>query len=86
MHFDALAQQQSRFGQRLIYGGHIISHAHAMSFNGLENMVALAGLNGGNHAGPVFAGDTLYGWSQVLDKAELAGRDDVGALRCAILC
>lgn len=81
VHFDALAQQQSRSGQRLIYGGHIISHAHAMSFNGLENMVALAGLNGGSHAGPVFAGDTLYGWSQVLDKAELAGRDDVGALR-----
>ena len=52
-----------------------------MSFNGLENMVALAGLNGGSHAAPVFAGDTLYGWSQVLDKAQLAGRDDVGALR-----
>jgi len=81
VHFDGLAQQASRFGRRLIYGGHIISHAHAMSFNGLENMFVLAGLNGGTHAAPVFAGDTVYGWSEVLDKAAVDGRDDVGALR-----
>ena len=28
-----------------------------------------------------FAGDTVYAWSEILEKAELPGRDDVGALR-----
>ena len=28
-----------------------------------------------------FAGDTIYAWSEVIDKAELPGRTDMGALR-----
>lgn len=81
VHFDGHLQSQSRFGKRLIYGGHMISHAAAMAFNGLANLAGFAALNGGTHAAPCFAGDTLYGWTQVLDKAELPGRDDAGALR-----
>lgn len=81
VHFDAHMQSQSRFGKRLIYGGHMISHAHAMAVNGLENIGVVLALNGGTHAAPVFAGDTIYGWSEILDKAEIDGRDDVGALR-----
>lgn len=81
VHFDAHLQADSRFGRRLIYGGHIISHAHAMSFNGLENAAHVLALNGGTHAAPAFAGDTIYGWSEIVDKAELAGRTDMGALR-----
>jgi 2-methylfumaryl-CoA hydratase len=30
---------------------------------------------------PTFAGDTIYAWSEVLDKTPLPGRSDVGALR-----
>ena len=30
---------------------------------------------------PLFAGDTVFAWSEVLDRAELPGRSDVGALR-----
>jgi 2-methylfumaryl-CoA hydratase len=30
---------------------------------------------------PCFAGDTVYAWSEVLEKAELTGRTDIGALR-----
>lgn len=81
VHFDALLQADSRFGRRLIYGGHMISHARAMSFNGLENAGPVLALNGGTHAAPAFAGDTVYGWTQVLDKAVLPGRTDAGALR-----
>jgi 2-methylfumaryl-CoA hydratase len=81
VHFDAHLQSQSRFGKRLIYGGHMISHVAAMAFNGLTNMASYAALNGGTHAAPCFAGDTLYGGSEVLDKAEIKGRADVGALR-----
>jgi 2-methylfumaryl-CoA hydratase len=34
---------------------------------------------------PCFAGDTVYAWSEVLEKAELPGRKDVGALRTRLV-
>jgi 2-methylfumaryl-CoA hydratase len=81
VHFNRHSEAQGRFGKRLVYGGHVISLARALSFNGLANAFRIAALNGGRHVAPCFAGDTLYAWSEVLDKAELAGRGDVGALR-----
>lgn len=81
VHFDAFRMRDDRFGRRLIYGGHIISHARSLSFNGLGNAVLVAGLNGGRHVAPSFAGDTVYAWSEVLDVAPLQGRSDVGAMR-----
>jgi 2-methylfumaryl-CoA hydratase len=79
VHFDAHEQKASRFGRRLVYGGHVISLARALSFNGLGNAVRIAAINGGRHAAPCFAGDTLYAWTEVIGKAP-AG-NDVGALR-----
>jgi len=81
VHFDAHEQAKSRFGKRLIYGGHVISLARAISFNGLANACFVAAINGGRHVAPTFGGDTIYAWSEILDKAEIAGRADVGALR-----
>ena len=81
VHFDALAATTTRFGRRLVYGGHVISIARALSFNGLANACRLAGVNAGRHVAPVFAGDTIYAWSEVLDRAELPDRQDFGALR-----
>jgi 2-methylfumaryl-CoA hydratase len=81
VHFNRHSESQGRFGKRLIYGGHVISLARALSFNGLANAFRIAGLNGGRHVAPCFAGDTIYAWSEVVDKAPLAGRRDVGALR-----
>ena len=81
MHFNAQAEAQSRFGRRLVYGGHAMSIARALSFNGLANAFHLAAINAGRHVAPVFAGDTLYAWSEVIEQAPLAGRTDVGALR-----
>ena len=80
-HFDQFAQSGSRFGKRLIYGGHVISLARALSFNGLGNAFHIAAINGGRHVAPLFAGGTVYAWSEVLDKQPLPGRDDVAALR-----
>ena len=37
VHFDAYAGKSTRFGRRLAYGGHVISLARALSFNGLAN-------------------------------------------------
>jgi 2-methylfumaryl-CoA hydratase len=85
VHFNRHSESRGRFGRRLIYGGHVISLARALSFNGLANACRIAALNGGRHVGPCFAGDTLYAWSEVLDKAEIAGRGDVGALRLRLV-
>jgi 2-methylfumaryl-CoA hydratase len=81
VHFNQHSESKGRFGRRLVYGGHIISLARALSFNGLANAFRIAALNGGRHVAPCFAGDTIYAWSEVLAKAEIAGRRDLGALR-----
>ncbi len=81
VHFDITARPD---GKRLIYGGHIISLARALSFNGLANAQMIAGINAGSHANPAFAGDTVTVWSEVLDKAETAA-PGVGALRLRLV-
>jgi 2-methylfumaryl-CoA hydratase len=81
VHFNQFTEAQGRFGRRLIYGGHVMSLARALSFNGLANAFSIAAINGGRHVAPLFAGCTVFAWSEVLDKAPLADRDDVGALR-----
>jgi 2-methylfumaryl-CoA hydratase len=81
IHFDQFSAKQGRFGRRLIYGGHVISLARSLTFNGLANAFHVAAINGGRHVAPLFAGGTVFAWSEVLAKAELPGRNDVGALR-----
>ena len=81
VHFNQWTEGQGRFGRRLIYGGHVISLARALSFNGLGNVFHVAAINGGRHVAPLFAGLTVFAWTEVLECAELPGRDDVGALR-----
>ncbi|MCK5364263.1 MAG: MaoC family dehydratase [Gammaproteobacteria bacterium] len=81
VHFNQHVEQSGRFGRRIVYGGHVISLARALSFNGLENAFAIAAINGGTHCAPAFAGDTVYAWSEVLETLALPGREDLGALR-----
>ena len=81
VHFDATYRDD---GKRLIYGGHVISMARALSFNGLANAQMIVALNGGAHANPCFAGDTLRAWSEVLDKAE-TDAPGVGAIRLRLV-
>ncbi|MGV8997782.1 MAG: MaoC family dehydratase [Parvibaculaceae bacterium] len=81
VHFNQFTEGQGRFGRRLIYGGHVISLARSLSFNGLGNAQVIAAINGGRHVAPCFAGDTIFAWSEVLDCAALKGREDIGALR-----
>ncbi len=81
IHFNQHAAARGRFARRLVYGGHIISIARALSFNGLGNACLIAAINGGTHANPCFAGDTIYAWSEVLECIEIPRRTDVGALR-----
>ena len=81
VHFNQFAEAQGRFGRRLIYGGHVISLARALSFNGLGNAFHIAAINGGRHVAPLFAGGTVFAWSEILDAASLPGREGLGALR-----
>lgn len=81
VHFDTSIRPD---GSRLVYGGHVISMARALSFNGLANAQIIAGLNGGAHANPCIAGDTVRAWSEVLDKAETEA-PGVGAIRLRLV-
>ena len=81
VHFSTEARPD---GRRLIYGGHVISMARALSYNGLANAQLIVAINAGSHVAPAFAGDTIYAWSEVLDKAKTAGQG-VGALRLRLV-
>lgn len=86
LHFNLhMMAGDTRFGRRLMYGGHVISVAHALSFNGLENALGMLAWNGGAHANPTFAGDTLYAWTDVLETADLAGAPAAGTLRLRLV-
>ncbi|MEO1292491.1 MAG: MaoC family dehydratase, partial [Pseudomonadota bacterium] len=81
VHFNRQVRED---GKRLIYGGHVISLARALSYNGLANAQLIAAINAGAHANPCFAGDTVYAWSEVLDKAP-TDSESVGALRLRLV-
>ena len=80
VHFSKMVRPEGR----LIYGGHIISLARALSFNGLANAQWIAAINGGSHTAPSLAGDTIHAWSEVLDKADTS-TSSVGALRLRLV-
>jgi 2-methylfumaryl-CoA hydratase len=81
VHFNVQARDG---GRRLIYGGHVMSMARALSFNGLANGQCLVAINGGSHTNPCFAGDTVRAWSEVLDIAETPA-PGVGAIRLRLV-
>lgn len=81
LHFDAHLMRDSANGKRLVYGGIVISACRAIGYEGLENVLSILAINGGTHANPCFAGDTIYTLTEVLDSWTLPNRNDVGALR-----
>jgi 2-methylfumaryl-CoA hydratase len=81
VHFNAFNEKFGRYGRRIVYGGHVMSIARALSFNGLANGFHIAAINSGRHVAPLFAGDTVFAWSLITDRRRLEGREDVGALR-----
>ncbi|MCF2906602.1 MaoC family dehydratase [Octadecabacter sp. CECT 8868] len=81
VHFDVTSRPD---GNRLIYGGHVISMARALTFNGLANAQMMVAINGGAHANPCFSGDTVRAWSEVLDTAPTSA-PGVGAIRLRLV-
>jgi 2-methylfumaryl-CoA hydratase len=67
-HTDAGA---SRYGQRLVYGGHTISMASAQIVRALPNLVTLLAWRSCDHTAPVFEGDRLWTEFTVQEKTRL---------------
>jgi 2-methylfumaryl-CoA hydratase len=80
VHFNDHMMKNTPMGQRLMYGGIIISMARAISFNGLQNAQWVYSINSGAHANPTYAGDTVYAYTEIVETIEV-GRDDIGLLR-----
>lgn len=81
LHFDEHLMRASSFGQRLVYGGVVISLCRALSHEGLENALSILAINAGTHANPSFAGDTIYTLTEILDSWTLPNHTGIGALR-----
>src|SRR5260370_35531172 len=60
VHFNLFTEKQGRFGRRLIYGGHVMSIARALSFNGLANAFHIAPNNGDRTLRPLPAGLAVF--------------------------
>jgi 2-methylfumaryl-CoA hydratase len=86
VHFDARLMAETAHGKRLVYGGHVISLAHALVYPLFPNLARIAVWNGGTHSNPVFAGDTLYAAARVLEREEMDGRSDYGYVRVQLVC
>lgn len=85
VHFDAVLQKSSKHGRRLVYGGHVISIARAAQAGGLANASTILAINGGAHANPCFAGDTVYAYSEILDVADMPARPGFAAVRLRLV-
>ena len=80
VHFNDHMMKSSPMGQRLMYGGIVISMARTLSFNGLQNAQNIYSINSGAHANPTYAGDTIYAYTEVLETIDHK-REDLGLLR-----
>jgi len=77
-HFNEHAMENSRFGQRITFGGVTLSLIIGLAAQDTaENALAELGLDHIRFSAPVFHGDTLYAFSEVLASGP-ADRPDAG--------
>jgi 2-methylfumaryl-CoA hydratase len=81
VHFDGLLTN----GKPLVYGGVPVSQAYAQAFNGFENRLGICAINGGSHSNPLYAGDTIFSFTDVVETADLGNDSQVGALRLRLI-
>jgi acyl dehydratase len=80
-HFNEHAMKNTPFGQRLVFGlvtGSIV--IGLANQDTAENAIAEVGLDKMRFTAPVFHGDTLYAYTEVLGREE-AERKDAGVVR-----
>jgi acyl dehydratase len=77
-HFDEHAMKDSAFGRRVTFGGVTASLVIGLaSQDTAENALAEIGMTGLRLKAPVFHGDTLYAYTEVLAKQD-CDREDAG--------
>lgn len=77
-HFDEHAMKSAPFGQRVTFGGVTTALVIGMaSQDTSENALAEISMTGLRLKSPVFHGDTLYAYTQVVSKQE-CDREDAG--------
>lgn len=80
-HFDEVRMKDTGFGARLAFGGVTIALIVGLaSQDTAENAIAELGMDKIRLKGPVFHGDTLYAYSEVLEVRP-SGREDAGIVR-----
>jgi acyl dehydratase len=79
-HFDEVAMKDTVFKKRLQFGGVTASLVIGMaSQDTSENSLAELSMTGVRFKAPVFHGDTLYAYTEVIEKKE-ADRGDAGEI------
>jgi acyl dehydratase len=83
LHLDAEFSAHQEFGQRLVNSLLTMSVLVGLSVGHLTQgtIVANLGFSEANFPRPVFAGDTIYGETVVLEKRRSASRPDAGVVR-----
>lgn len=77
-HFDEHMMKTAPFGRRVVFGGVTTALVVGMaSQDTAENALAEVGMTGLRLKSPVFHGDTLYAYTEVVSKAD-AERPDAG--------
>ncbi|MHB8419762.1 MAG: MaoC family dehydratase [Myxococcales bacterium] len=72
-------------GRRVVFGGLVLAFVCGLaSEETTENALAELSFDEGRHKAPVFAGDTLFAESTVLEKRD-AGRPDAGLIKFRLL-
>jgi itaconyl-CoA hydratase len=80
-HYNEDRMKKSPFGQRLVFGLVTGSVCIGLATQDTgENALAELALDGIRFRSPVFHGDTLYAYSEVIEKRD-ADRDDAGIVR-----
>jgi itaconyl-CoA hydratase len=79
MHFDAEYAKYSEFKRNLVVSPYTLALLIGMSVTDTsQKAIANLGMDDVKFTAPVFAGDTIYGESEVLDKRESASRPTQG--------
>ncbi len=79
-HFNEHAMESSRFKKRISFGGVNLSIVMGLASQDVcENALAELGMDNIRLQTPVFHGDTLYAYSEVLEKRE-SDRPDAGEI------
>ncbi|MBM3503887.1 MAG: MaoC family dehydratase [Alphaproteobacteria bacterium] len=82
LHFDAAYARKSEFGRMVVNSSMILSVVSGMSVSDTsQKAIANLGWDKIKMLAPVFAGDTLYSESEVLEKRESKSRPTAGVVR-----